>query len=148
MDGQDIVDVDEFTYLGATVYKEAGGMEYLKKRISKARSAFWRSSNILRIPKSRLYKPLVLPVLLYRCEPRKVNKGDNKAVDWFRKNCLRILLRVKWQKSRQHFQSFMKKRAGMKPLRKEIKKMRMEDGHIRQRLPNLFTVDNSHYQPS
>ena len=40
--GQGIAEVDEFTYLGATVCKEGGGMMDLKNRPSKARSAFVR----------------------------------------------------------------------------------------------------------
>lgn len=40
INGQDIEDVDEFTYLEAKVCKEGGGMKDLKKRLSKARGAF------------------------------------------------------------------------------------------------------------
>ena len=49
---QDIEDVNEFTYLGATVCKDGGGMKTLKDRLSKARGAFirlkktWSSKNI------------------------------------------------------------------------------------------------------
>ncbi|CAB4000379.1 Hypothetical predicted protein [Paramuricea clavata] len=64
-----IEDVEEFSYLGATVCKDGGGMKDLKNRLSKARGAFirlkkiWRSSNISRKTKLRLYKTLVVPVL-------------------------------------------------------------------------------------
>ena len=40
--GKDIKDVDEFTYLRATVCKEGGGMKDLKNRLSKARGTFIR----------------------------------------------------------------------------------------------------------
>ena len=65
---------DEFTYLGAKVCKEGGGMKDLKNRRSKARGAFirlknmWRFNSISRKAKLRLYKTLVVPVLLYGCE--------------------------------------------------------------------------------
>ena len=68
--GQDIEDVDQFVYLGAKVCKEGGCMKDLKNRLSKARGSFskvkkiWNSNNILRRPKVRLYKTLVLLVLL------------------------------------------------------------------------------------
>lgn len=39
-DGQDIEHVHEFTYLGATICKEVGGIKDLKNRISKARIDF------------------------------------------------------------------------------------------------------------
>ena len=59
--------------------KEGGGMKDLKKkdlknRLLKARSVFvrlkriWRPKKILRRTKLRLYKTLVVPVLLYGCE--------------------------------------------------------------------------------
>ena len=39
----------------------------------------WVSNNILRKTKLRLYKTLVVPVLLYGSETWKMNKGDDKA---------------------------------------------------------------------
>ena len=82
IDGQGVAEEDEFTYLGATVCKEEGaGMKDPKNRLSKARNAFvrlkriWRSKTILR--RTKLYKTLVLPVLLYECKTWKVNEGDD-----------------------------------------------------------------------
>ena len=37
---QEIEDVNEFTYLGAKVCKEGGGMEDIRNRLSKARGAY------------------------------------------------------------------------------------------------------------
>ena len=99
IDGQGVAEVDEFTYLGATVCKEEGaGMKDPKNRLSKATSAFvrvkriWRLKTILR--RAKLYRTLVVPVLLYGCETWKVNKGDDRAVDWFHNNCLRRILQI------------------------------------------------------
>ena len=39
---------------------------------------WWSFNNISRKTKSRLYKKLVVPVLLYGCETWKMNKGDKK----------------------------------------------------------------------
>ena len=60
----------------------------MKNKLWKARGAFnklkiWISNNILRKTKLRLYKTLVVPVLLYGSETWKMNKGDNKAVNVF-----------------------------------------------------------------
>ena len=41
--------------------------------------------------KLKLYKTLVVPVLLYGCETWKMNKGDDKLVDMFQSKCLRSL---------------------------------------------------------
>ena len=102
--GQGIADVDEFTDLGATVCKEGGGMKDLKNRLSKARSAFvrlnriWRSKTILRKTiELRLYKTLVVPVLLYGCETWIMNKGDDRGVKVFYNKCLRRILQIQWQ---------------------------------------------------
>ena len=72
-----------------------------KNRLSKARSAFvrlkriWRSKTILR--RAKLYKTLIMPVLLYGCETWKMNKGDDRAVDVFDNKCLRRILQIQWQ---------------------------------------------------
>ena len=87
INGQDIENVNEFVYLGAKVCNEGAGMKDLKNRLSKARGAFnklkkvWNSNNILRRTKLRLYKILVVPVLLYGSETWKMSKGDDKAVN-------------------------------------------------------------------
>ena len=83
INGQDIEDVDEFVYLGAKLCKEGGGVTDSKNRLSKARGAFnkvikkiWISDNISRKTKLRLYKTLVVKVLLYGSETWTMNKGD------------------------------------------------------------------------
>ena len=49
MDGQGLAEVDEFTYLEATVCKEEGaGMKDPKNRLSKPRSALVRLKRIWR----------------------------------------------------------------------------------------------------
>jgi len=59
-------------------------MKDLKNLLSKATRAFIRlknissSNSISRVRKLRLYKALVLPVLLYESETWKLNKGDAK----------------------------------------------------------------------
>ena len=124
--GQGIVEVDEFTYLGATVCKERGGMKHLKNRLSKARSAFvrlnriWRSKIILRKTiKLRLYKTLVVPVLLYGYETWIMNKGDDRAVEVFYNKFLRRILQIQWQ---DHVSTEdLLERADMKPMSKEVK---------------------------
>ena len=75
-------------------------MKHPKNRLSKARSAFvrlkriWRSNTTLRRTKLRLYKTLVMPVLLYGCETWKMNKGDDRSVDVFDSKCLRRILQI------------------------------------------------------
>ncbi|KAJ8333487.1 hypothetical protein SKAU_G00414950 [Synaphobranchus kaupii] len=133
--GQEVKEVDKFTYLGATVCKEGGGMKDLRNRLSKARGTFvrlkkiWSSSSISRRTKMRLYKTLVVPVMLYGCETWKMNKGDDNAVDIFQNKCLRRILHIRWQ---DHISTDeLLERAEMKPLSEEVKRRRWKMiGHI------------------
>ena len=74
----------------------------MKNRIHKARMSFiklkkiWNSSKFVLRTKLRLFKSLVLSVLLYGCETWKINEGDNKRLDTFQFKCLRRILKVRW----------------------------------------------------
>ena len=135
INGSNIDEAAEFTYLGAKVCKEGGGMKDLRNRIAKARGAFvrlkkiWKSKIFTTRTKLRIYKTLVVPVLLYSCETWKVNKGDNREIDVFQNKCLRRILGVKWQ-DKVNTQELLA-RAEMKPLSKEVMKRRWRMiGHI------------------
>ena len=116
--------------------KEGGGMKDLKNRRSKARGAFirlknmWRSNSISRKTKLRLYKTLVVLVLLYGCETWKMNKGDDIAVDVFHNKCLQKILRIIWQDYVSTKE--LLERASMKPKSEEVKyrKWNYMIGHI------------------
>ena len=134
VDAQDISEAEIFNYLGATICK-GGGMKDIKNRLSKARGAFvrlkkiWNSKSISRKTKLRLYKTLVVPVLLYGCKIWKMNKGDDKRIDVFHNTCLRRILRIDW-KDHVTTQELLEK-AGMKPLSKEVNPRRWNMiGHI------------------
>ena len=135
INGSNIDEAAEFTYLGAKVCKEGGGMKDLRNRIAKARGAFvrlkkiWKFKIFTRRTKLRIYKTLVVPVLLYSCETWKVNKGDKREIDVFQNKCLRRILGVKWQ-DKVNTQELLA-RAEMKPLSKEVMKRRWRMiGHI------------------
>ena len=99
---KEVEDVEEFVYLGATVTKEGGGTEDIKKRLSKAQGAFynlkkiWNTRSIGRNTKLKLFKTLVQPVLLYGCEAWKLTAAEEKKLDRFQFTCLRRILRVWW----------------------------------------------------
>ena len=99
---KEVEDVEEFVYLGATVTKEGGGTEDIKKRLSKAQGAFynlkkiWNTRSIGRNTKLKLFKTLVRPVLLYGCETWKLTAAEEKKLDRFQFTCLRRILREWW----------------------------------------------------
>ncbi len=68
-------------------FKDGGGVKDLKNRLSKARGAFIRlkktwSSNSISRTKVRLYKALLVPVLLYGCETWTMNKKTIRQWMW------------------------------------------------------------------
>jgi len=95
---EEVQDVAEFVYLGTTVTKEGGGTEDIKKRLSKARGAFfnlkkiWNTRSIGRNTKIRLFKTLVRP--WYGCEAWKLTTNEEKKLDRFQFTCLRRILRI------------------------------------------------------
>ena len=103
VDDEEVDDIKEFTYLGAIVDKEGGGSKDIINRLQKARGALqrlrrvWAARGIGRRTKRRLFKPLVWPVLLYGCETWKIAKHDERKLNSFQCQCLRRLLRIRWQ---------------------------------------------------
>ena len=74
----------------------------IKARLGKARGAFirlkniWKSTNISRKTKMRLYKSCVLPVLLYGAECWRMTEKDINKISSFHNCCLRRILKIFW----------------------------------------------------
>ena len=47
--------------------------------------------------KIRLNKTLVKPVLMHGCETWKMNEGDAKKINVFQNQCLRRIMKIRWQ---------------------------------------------------
>ena len=135
INGNDIKDVNDFIYLGATVSKTGGTNEDIRRRIGHARLAFhklskiWRSSQINRKTKIMLFKSNVIAVLLYSCETWKMTKGDEKLLDTFQHKCLRKILKIYWP--RKVSNETMRETAGVEKTSTLIKKRRWQWlGHV------------------
>ncbi|KAL5010020.1 hypothetical protein ScPMuIL_012325 [Solemya velum] len=91
-----------FTYLGSTVTSKGGADKDIQSRIGKARGAFvklhniWRSRNISRKTKMKLYNSCVLSVLLYGAECWRMTERDINRLSTFHNNCLRKICRIFW----------------------------------------------------
>ena len=151
---QTIEEVQKFTYLGTMGCKEGGGMEDLKNRQSKARSAFvklkkiWRSSSLSRRTKLKRFRTLVVPVLAYGCETWKMNKADNKMLNIFQNKCLRKILRVRWEDHTSTEELLAIEKANDKPLRNEVKKRKWKMiGHILREDRNNITSVAMTWEP-
>jgi hypothetical protein len=66
--------VTQFRYFGMTVTNENLIQEELKKRLTLGNACYHSGQNLLSSPllskiiKMRIYKPIILPVVLYGCE--------------------------------------------------------------------------------
>ena len=75
----------------------------MENRISKGRNAYrqlnkvWSNNKIKRTTKLRLYKSLVLSVLIYGSETWKMTKVDERKLNTFQTKCLRRIMNIKWQ---------------------------------------------------
>ena len=148
----EVEDVEEFVYLGATVTKEGGGTEDIKKRLNKAQGAFfnlrniWNTRSIGRNTKIKLFKTLVRPVLLYGCEAWKITAAEDKKLDRFQFRCLRRILRIWWpQRIRKDTISQI---TGVKKISDEIRRRRWNwIGHVLRKERNDDCMVAMEWQP-
>ena len=100
---QDIIEeVQDFSYLGSTVFTEGGTDQDTRIRIGKAAGVFntlrpiWRSTKLSLNTKLRIYNSNVKSVLLYGCETWRVLKSSMAKIQVFVNRCLRQILGVRW----------------------------------------------------
>ena len=98
--GEQLKQVDKFTYLGGTISQTGSCSEEVKHRIGKAIGAFqalkkiWASQDIRCSTKVELYKVLVLSILLYGAETWTLKKVDENRLHTFEMACLRRIMGV------------------------------------------------------
>ena len=102
--GQKLAAVDKFTYLGSTLSRSVNIDDETDARIAKAsvafgrlRSSVWERKGVSLATKLRVYMAIVLTTLLYASETWTVYQRHAKKLNRFHLNCLRKLLKVKWQ---------------------------------------------------
>ena len=66
-----------------------------------------KSKDIILLTNVRLVKPMVFPIVMYRCESWTVKKAEHQRIDAFELWCWRRLLRVPWT-ARTSNQSILK----------------------------------------
>ena len=78
VDGEEVDDVEEFTYRGAILDKEGGGSKDIMHRLQKVPGTFQRLGRIW-AAKVRLFKTLAQLVLLYGCKTCKITRMMNRS---------------------------------------------------------------------
>ena len=104
INGNKIITVSRFTYLGSTLSQKANIDDEVNSRISKASTAFgrlhdsvWNRRGISTQTKLKVYRAVVLPTLLYACETWIVYQRHARLLNHFHTKSLRKIINIKWQ---------------------------------------------------
>ena len=113
IDGETVETVSDFIFLGSKI--TAGGdcshetkrcLLFGRKVMTNLDSIF-KSRDITLLPKVRLVKAMVFPVVMYGCESWTIKKVEHSRADVSEVWCWRRLLRVPWTATRSN-QSILK----------------------------------------
>ena len=101
MDGEKLEEVSSLKYLGATLTKDGTCKTEICIQIATATAVMARltrvwKSNISFQTKFKLYKSLVISILLYGCETWTLLTETERRVQAFQNKCLRKLLHISY----------------------------------------------------
>ena len=101
MDCKKLEEVSSFKYLGATLTKDGTCKTEIHIQIAAATAAMARlkrvwKSNISFQTKFKLYKSLVISILLYGCETWTLLTKTERSIQAFENKCLRKLLHISY----------------------------------------------------
>ena len=105
--------VTDFIFLGSKITADGDCSHEIKRRLLLGRKVMTNIDSILKckditLPaKVHLVKPMVFPVVMYRCESWTIKKAERQRTDAFELWCWRRLLRVPWT-ARKSNQSILK----------------------------------------
>ena len=135
VNGQNLENVTEFTYLGSTLTEDNNTEKEVRTRIALASSAFqrmrpiWKSSTYRTQTKLRLYKSNVRSVLLYAAETWRTTKQIESRLRGFEGRCLRRILGVWWEQRVTNKE--IQERTGINCIVEEVQRRRWKWlGHI------------------
>ena len=104
VNGSNLKNTEKFVYLGSTINRACNIDDEVNLRISKSsksfgglRSTVWHRRGLKLETKLQVYEAVILTILLYACETWTIYRRHEKKLNRFHLNCLRKILRVKWQ---------------------------------------------------
>jgi hypothetical protein len=101
--GENVELTDRFTYLGSDIHTSASCEPEVNRRLGRAWGVMesldqgvWRCRHLCRRTKVRVFRSLVLPVLLYGCETWTLTSGLRQRLNSFGTKSLRRILGYRW----------------------------------------------------
>ena len=112
IDGEAVEAVSDFIFGGSKITADGDCSHEIKRCLLFGRKVMTNLDSILKsrditLPKVRLIKVMVFPVIMYGCESWTVKKAEFRKIDAFELWCWRRLLRVPWTARRSN-QSILK----------------------------------------
>ena len=102
--GEDVELLESFTYLGSVVHNNGRSDEEVTRRLGLAwgvmdslNRSIWRCRYLCRRTKLRVFRTLVIPVLLYGCETWTLNSALKRRINSFGTRCLRRIMGYTWR---------------------------------------------------
>nr|VZI38537.1 unnamed protein product [Spirometra erinaceieuropaei] len=152
VNGTQLQVVENFPYLGSTLSRNTKIDDEVANRISKASQAFgrlqstvWNCHGLQLSTKLRMYKVVILPILLYGAETWTLYAKQARRLNHFHLSCLRRILRLNWQDRIPH--TDVLERTGILSIHSMLRQMQLRwSGHLvrmdDERLPKrLFYGD-------
>ena len=144
LNGDEIEEVDNFTYLGSKMSNTGDGEVEIRARLAKASQAFaslrstWKARNIRLKTKLRIFKSNVISTLLYGSESWKVTKTISNKLDVFQNRCLRRILQIYWPNTITNEE--LHRRAEIEPISTQVKRRRWRwIGHVLRQQTTALT---------
>ena len=103
--GKTLKEADQFNYLGSQQTKDERSIKELKIRLAQAHSAMtrpailWKNKTISFPTKFKLYKSLVLTILLYGCERWTLRADLERRIQAFENKCYRRMLCISYKRA-------------------------------------------------
>ena len=104
IEGTSLNSVEHFTYLGSVISNDATVNKDLDNRLARASSAFgrmhkrvWQNHSLRLSTKIQVYRPVVVPTLLYGCATWVLYRKQIRLLERFHQRCLRSIIGIKWQ---------------------------------------------------
>ena len=100
LDGEQLENVDNFTYLGARIDANGKTSPDIRRRLALASNKLtkmlkiWKSENIRM--KMKVLRTCIFPTATYGCETWTISKIDEKRINAFEMKCYRKILRIPW----------------------------------------------------